>query len=255
MSVHFGMNRFGNHRVWTFLPIQPDRKQISMATDRLKHISDYFSCPVGVENLALALSTDDVFRQIDSLEKMIKYSDCYILLDLHNLFCQAQNYSLSFEELVSLYPLDRVLEVHMSGGSDFRATSSGAEFRRDTHDGPLPMDLLSIYKKYAHKFNQLNWIIYEMQPVFRLQSVFTAIKDISRIQKAIQETPMSEFLLNNRDYLIYDRDMAVDFAELYSLLANKNADAVKFQKNYHLDPRAVEVCSLLIEKWKRSSDI
>lgn len=254
MSVHFGLNRFGNHRLWTFLPIQPDKKQISMAADRLKQISDYFSCPVGVENLALALSVEDIFCQIDSLEKLIKYSDCYILLDLHNVFCQAQNYSLSFEELVSRYPLDRVLEIHMSGGSDFRTTSSGADFRRDTHDGPLPMDLLSIYKKNAFKLNRLKWIIYELQPEFRLQSLFTAIKDTSQIRKVIQETPISESLLDRRDYLLNDRDIAVNFSELYNLLANKNVDAVKFQESYHLDPRAVEVCSLLIEKWKRSPD-
>lgn len=252
MSVHFGMNRFGDYRLWTFLPIQPSEKQILMAADRLKLISDHFGCHVGVENLALALSTEDVFRQIDSLEKLIKYSDCRILLDLHNLFCQSQNYSIDFDELVSRYPLEKVLEIHMSGGSDFRTTASHQEFRRDTHDGPLPHELIDVYKKNSLKLNNLQWIIYEVQPEFRLQSIFTAIKDINQMRTMVEEVPTVEYTSDSIKKLSYAQSLPLDLVELYNLLVKKNSDVVRLQQNYHLDPRAVEVCKILIEKWRRT---
>jgi uncharacterized protein (UPF0276 family) len=69
-----------------------------------------------------------------------------VLLDLHNLYCQARNFDLAAEELVLAMRLRRVRELHVSGGS--WATVATPEvprpFRRDTHHGAIPEEVFAL---------------------------------------------------------------------------------------------------------------
>jgi len=162
LSVHYGINRFENKKLWTFLPIQPNQFQILMAIDRLKFLQDHFGCPVGVENLALAMSKEDVFRQVDSLENIIAKADAFLLLDLHNVFCQSQNFKIDFMTLIQVYSLEKVFEIHVSGGSE--SIYNGEIFRRDTHDGPVPPTINEILPTVVSQTKNLRWIIHESAP-------------------------------------------------------------------------------------------
>lgn len=91
-TVHFGADWFHEARLRTFLPIKPSPKQIELAVDRMKFLADIFQCPVGIENLALSLSRRECLQQIEVIDKITEQANCFLLLDVHNLYCQAVNY-------------------------------------------------------------------------------------------------------------------------------------------------------------------
>jgi len=102
--------------------------------------------PVGLENLALAMGADDVADQGAFISAMLTPlgDQGVMLLDLHNLYCQIVNFSLSAEEAMKSYPLERVRAIHISGGSwcTLACDPHGRPFRRDTHDGDVPPEII-----------------------------------------------------------------------------------------------------------------
>ncbi|HEU4435745.1 MAG TPA: DUF692 family protein, partial [Pyrinomonadaceae bacterium] len=62
----------------------------------------------------------------------VEKSGCYLLLDLHNLYCNAVNHHFDARDVINTLPLDRVIELHVAGGS----WRDG--FWMDAHDGRVP---------------------------------------------------------------------------------------------------------------------
>lgn len=139
-SEHLGFMRVPGYRQGAPLPIPFDEVALDLGRERLALLRDSLGVPVGLENLALAFDAVQVWRQGPFLTRLLEAVDGFLLLDLHNLFCQAVNFACPAEDLLATYPLHRVREIHVSGGSWSRSRRDprGRSFRRDTHDGQVP---------------------------------------------------------------------------------------------------------------------
>ena len=112
------------------MPMLPET--LRLGCDRIQQFADIAQIPVGLENLAFAFGLQDVRQQGEFLDQLLDPIDGFLLLDLHNLYCQMHNFQLSATEILSFYPLKRVRELHLSGGS--WSQNGTATIRRDTHD-------------------------------------------------------------------------------------------------------------------------
>jgi uncharacterized protein (UPF0276 family) len=82
---------------------------------------------------------EEVKKHGEFLNKLVDSVNGFIILDLHNVYCQSYNFNISFDEIIHLYPLHRVREIHISGGSwEDSNILPGKKIRRDTHDNPVP---------------------------------------------------------------------------------------------------------------------
>lgn len=138
-TEHVGMAYCDGFRELAPLPMPMSRTLIARTRDRLAALSEATQKPVGIENLALALSLDDVKQQGELVDRLLDGEGGPLLLDLHNLYCQAVNFDFDPGVLLASYPLERVREVHVAGGKMFRAPNR--MWRRDTHDEPVPSAL------------------------------------------------------------------------------------------------------------------
>lgn len=123
------------------LPVPFISEIVTIGRNRLASLVAASTCMVGVENLALAFSTEDVAVHGAMLGELVKPFGGFILLDLHNVYCQAVNFNRDILDLVRLYPLNLVREIHISGGSWARS-QDGRLIRRDTHDNAIPVEVL-----------------------------------------------------------------------------------------------------------------
>jgi uncharacterized protein (UPF0276 family) len=87
-------------------------------------------------------------------------ADCGILLDLHNLFCNERNGRQSVAEFCASLPLERVWEIHLAGGEDYRG------FRLDAHSGLVEPALMETVAKLVGCLPNLRAIIFEIMPDF-----------------------------------------------------------------------------------------
>ncbi|QIX59917.1 DUF692 domain-containing protein [Hymenobacter sp. BT18] len=162
VTEHFGFFTGQNFHSGAPLPVPYTAATLRIGQDRLCRISEACSCPVGLENLAFAYSLEEVKRHGEFLDKLLTPVNGFLILDLHNLYCQLHNFSISYEELIALYPLEEVREIHISGGS--WADSSllpDKKIRRDTHDDAVPDEVFSLLKATMPRCPHLKYVVLE----------------------------------------------------------------------------------------------
>jgi uncharacterized protein (UPF0276 family) len=157
-SEHFGFSRIGHLQQGAPLPVPFTTEAIRAGQFKLEKLAHTTGGRIGLENLALAFNKGDAMQQGGFLEELLQPFDGFILLDLHNLYCQMENFGLSADELLGTYPLERVREIHISGGSwsqsqaaqtkrkskQTLAPASVTKIRRDTHDNEVPNEVLDL---------------------------------------------------------------------------------------------------------------
>jgi uncharacterized protein (UPF0276 family) len=101
--------------------------------------------PVGVENSAW------YFHPSDPLSEPSFIEDClgdrhHLLLDLHNLYTSSTNLGFDPERWLARLPLDRVIEIHLSGGGEAPPSwTGGRRIRLDSHDSDVPDEVWSLF--------------------------------------------------------------------------------------------------------------
>lgn len=162
ITEHFGFMTGADFHHGAPLSIPYTASTLAIGRDRLSRIYDACHCPVGLENLAFSYSLDEVKRHGDFLEKLIEPVNGFIILDLHNLYCQLHNFNLGFDDLIQLYPMHRVREIHISGGSwQLSALDSKQKIRRDTHDDTVPQEVFNLLQKSIPLCPQLKYVVME----------------------------------------------------------------------------------------------
>ena len=187
VSEHFGFMTAGNFHEGFPLPVPRTEGSLRIGRDRLKMLADAAQRPIGLENLALAMCPDDVRGQGEFIDELLEPIDGFVLLDLHNLYCQLENFKVDAEQLMDSYPLQRVREIHISGGS--WAEPMGQPFRRDTHDGAVPERVFELIPLALQKCPNVQAVIFE-----RLSSTMEDDaeksgfeRDFKRLRKSVHE--------------------------------------------------------------------
>lgn len=162
ITEHFGFMTGKDFHQGAPLNIPYNTRTLAIGRDRLAHIQDACRCPVGLENLAFAYSLDEVKRHGEFLNELIEPVNGFIILDLHNLYCQLHNFSVSYDDMIELYPLHRVREIHISGGSWQQvADAPGGNVRRDTHDSGVPPEVFELLEKTIPRCYNLKYVVME----------------------------------------------------------------------------------------------
>lgn len=164
ISEHFGMMRTRNFHQGAPLPVPYDPALVRLAVSRLQRMKELSGgTAIGLENLALAFTADDVRGHAAFILELVEPVDGFFLLDLHNLYCQSQNFGIPLQDLVSLFPADRVCELHLSGGSWSEVTVNGSSttVRRDTHDDRVPDELFEVLPFALARFPKLRAVTFE----------------------------------------------------------------------------------------------
>ncbi len=162
VTEHFGFMTGEDFHKGAPISIPWTTQTLAIGQDRLKRIYNACQCPVGLENLAFSYSLEEVKRHGDFLAQLIEPVNGFIILDLHNLYCQLHNFDLDFAALINLYPLDRVREIHISGGSwEESSLNPDRKIRRDTHDDAVPEAVFQLLAKTIPRCPNLKYVVLE----------------------------------------------------------------------------------------------
>ncbi|MEZ4321369.1 MAG: DUF692 family protein [Myxococcota bacterium] len=184
-SEHLGFSGTASWAVTPPLPIRPDRATIACGVDRLARIRDVVDAPVGLENLALAVSQRDLDGRGALLEALLAPVDGFLHLDLHNLWCAAVNFGRDPVALMERYPLHRVLRIHLSGGSWSTPPGGSRPFRRDTHDDVVPDEVHALLPEALSRCAAAQDVILEQIGGTLDAEAFHA--DYGRIRRAVAQ--------------------------------------------------------------------
>ncbi len=98
---------------------------------------------VGLENSVFYFHLGDPLGEPEFLRSILAAPRTHLLLDLHNVYTTAVNAGFEPERYIERLPLERVIEIHVSGGSYSEPTwlPSGRALRLDSHDSAVPEEV------------------------------------------------------------------------------------------------------------------
>ncbi len=104
---------------------------------------------VGLENTAHSFVPGDPLDEPAFLARCLAGPRLHLLLDLHNVHTMARNLGFDPRAYLAALPLERVIEIHVSGGTMSRPgwLPSGRRYRLDSHDAPVPE---AVWQLLAH---------------------------------------------------------------------------------------------------------
>lgn len=266
ISEHIGFLGAGRFSFSAPLPMPADNDVIALGRRRMVAFAEAAGCDVGVENLATCLGPSDAQDQGNLIRQLLAPVDGFMVLDLHNLFCQGHNTGIDPIKLMARLPLDRVREVHVSGGSWSKSATRDRMIRRDTHDGPVPSDVLDLLGVALMRCENLEVVIYE-----RMGSTFSDPsqdveyqEDVNRVAAIVGSTPpavatipaelaaaqptdrtrdLSEYQASLLDVLSTERDGST----IKQSLTTREPDWA--DRIEHFDHDLLEVASVLTHTW------
>lgn len=192
ISEHFGFMGGGNFHIAAPLPVPRTPTAIAVGQQRMRQLADIAGVPVGLENLAFAFNANDLAEQGPFLNDLLEPIDGFLLLDLHNLYCQSYNFDVSISELLNTYPLHRVRELHVSGGSfSEHPRGSGQQVRRDTHDDNVPDDVFTALPEVLQRCPNVEAVILErMDGTINAVDVAAFQKDFRRLRNIVKKADL-----------------------------------------------------------------
>lgn len=276
ITEHFGFMTGKDFHSGAPLGIPYSATTLNIGRDRLKRIYEACRCPVGLENLAFSYSLNEVKRHGEFLDRLMESVNGFIILDLHNLYCQLHNFSISFDKIIGLYPLDKVREIHISGGSwEDSITDTKRKIRRDTHDDAVPAEVFQLLERTIEKCPNLKYIV--------LEQLGTGLKteesrqffydDFLKMEKIVQLQnktrplyPVNSFLpsfilLNENiieDETLFDQQMQLSsiletsgcYEEAIGMLSRSSLAHSDWNVE-NWEPYMIETAMKIAQKWKR----
>lgn len=273
VTEHFGFMTGKDFHHGAPLNIPYNKTTLEIGQDRLKRIQNACNAPVGLENLAFSYSLEDVKRHGEFLEKLIAPVNGFIILDLHNLYCQLHNFSLEFEVLINLYPLETVREIHISGGSwenhDFAPEK---KIRRDTHDDKVPKEVFELLKLTLPKCPNVKYVVLEQlgtglkteasrkqfhDDFVRMENIVATTNNSKRnmeeflpIKHILPDDPISDDLLHKQQIELSDiLENAIDITEAQKSLSKSSLSKTDWDVE-HWQPYMLEAAMDIAKKWK-----
>jgi uncharacterized protein (UPF0276 family) len=168
ISDHLSFDRFRPHLsddsadpIFTgfFMPPAQSASGVAQAAAHIKRRQAATGVPVAFENPVSYLPpAPGEMPDADFVSAVAQAADCGILLDLHNVLCNARNGRQSVAEFLDAIPLERVWEIHLAGG----ASQNG--FWLDAHSGLVEPDLMDILMALLPRLPRVGAITFEIIP-------------------------------------------------------------------------------------------
>ena len=132
---HLGLCEVGGEVLALPLPLPMTDEAAAEVRGALSQMAEIVPV-VGLENSAFPFAVGDPLLEPAFLEACLG-DDGRLLLDLHNLVCNADNLGFDARDWLARAPLDRVVEIHVSGGGPVDEPWTHG-LRLDGHDTAVP---------------------------------------------------------------------------------------------------------------------
>lgn len=149
---------------------------------------------VGLENSAFYFQLGAPLDEPAFLREVLGLPRTHLLLDLHNVWTNALNQGFDPWDYVARLPLERVIELHVSGGgpSDPSWLPSGAVLRLDSHDAAVPEEVWALAERVVPMCPNLRGLTLERMEGTVDEDDVPALREELRRARGLLERARSE---------------------------------------------------------------
>jgi uncharacterized protein (UPF0276 family) len=153
VSDHLAWSSFGG-RALDLLPLPYTEESLTHMAERVLETQDVLGRRILLENTSACLCfAESSMSEWEFLRALYARTGCGILLDVNNLHVTAHNNEFDALEYLEGLPVDGVREIHVAGHRDT------GEILIDTHEGPVPPSIWSLYREAVQRFGAVPTIV------------------------------------------------------------------------------------------------
>lgn len=144
-----------DHLCWTgvsgrnshdLLPLPYTEEALNHIVGRVQQAQDVLGRHLLIENVSSYVSfVESEISEWEFLAALAERADCYLLLDVNNVYVSSYNHGFSAVEFIDGIPMERVKQVHIAGH-----TNQGDHII-DTHDHPVIDEVWGLYDYFCRK--------------------------------------------------------------------------------------------------------
>lgn len=152
-----------DHLCWTgvhgvnlhdLFPVPYTEEALKHVVSRISQVQDFLGTRIAIENVSSYITYEhSEMEEWDFVAEVAKRADCWLLLDVNNVFVSGFNHDFSTHAFIESIPVDRVVQFHLAGHSE------GEQHLIDTHDQPVCEEVWQLYERALKKFGPVTTMI------------------------------------------------------------------------------------------------
>ena len=141
ISDHLCWTGVAHRNLHDLLPVPYTEEALKHIVGRVQQVQDYLGRPIALENPSTYLEfSSSQIPEAEFIAELARQSGCHLLLDVNNVYVSCFNHRLDPKQYLDALPLDRVVQIHLSGHSH-----CGTHII-DTHDDHVVDPVWALYE-------------------------------------------------------------------------------------------------------------
>jgi len=146
VSDHLSWGKLPGAHYHDLLPLPYKQDVADYVAKRARIVQDFLEVPFALENVSSYSGyVEDEMSEWDFYRAVVEGADISMMLDVNNIYVSSRNHGFSPKDYYSQLPLDRVVQIHLAGHTDYDA------YCLDTHDHPVCDEVWKIYAEVYPK--------------------------------------------------------------------------------------------------------
>lgn len=140
LSDHLCWGKLPGAHYHDLLPLPYTKEVIDYVSERARIVQDFLEIPFALENLSSYVAyNEDTMPEWEFYTQIVEKADIFMMLDVNNIYVSSRNHNFTPKEYYENVPLDRVLQIHLAGHTDYD------KYVLDTHDNYVCDEVWKIY--------------------------------------------------------------------------------------------------------------
>jgi uncharacterized protein (UPF0276 family) len=158
------------------LPLPYTEEALTHVAERISQVQDYLGRQMLLENVSSYISySESEMTEWEFLREIASRADCYILLDINNVYVSAYNHNFNPTTYLAAMPGERIRQVHLAGHSHEH------DLIIDTHDHPIADPVFELYASAIARFGPISTMIERDDNIPPLSTLLDELKQARRI--------------------------------------------------------------------------
>lgn len=180
-----------DHLCWTgveglnmhdLLPLPYTEEALLHIVDRVQQVQDFLGRQILLENVSSYITyTASQMTEWDFLSEVAKQADCFILLDINNIYVSAFNHGFAAQDYINGVPAERICQFHLAGHENY------GNHIIDTHNQPIVGSVWELYDKAIQRFGNVSTMIERDDNIPEFPELFAELNYAKQIFQNIHQ--------------------------------------------------------------------